>query len=46
MEAKIFIQKDLDVNLTYSNRVGKFTSKSLWMKILASIRLLVLQFPL
>ena len=46
MSANILIQNELDENLTYSSRVGEFSSNSLWIKRLALISLLVLQFPL
>ena len=46
MSANILIQNELDENLTYSSRVGEFSSNSLWIKRLALISLLVLQLPL
>ena len=47
MSANILIQNqnELDENLTYSSRVGKFSSNPLWIKRLALISLLVLQLP-
>ena len=45
MSANILIQNELDENLTYSSRVGEFSSNSLWIKRLALISLLVLQLP-
>jgi hypothetical protein len=39
------IQNELDANLTYSNRVGKFASNSLCVKVLDSISPRVLQLP-
>jgi len=45
MSGNILIQNELDENLTYSSRVGKFLSNSLWIKRLALISLLVLQLP-
>jgi len=44
--ANILTQNELDANLTYSNRVGKFASNSLWIKRLDAINLRVLQLPL
>jgi hypothetical protein len=44
--ANILIQNESDANLTYSNRVGKFASDSLCVKILDSMSLRVLQLPL
>ena len=46
MSGNILIQNELDENLTYSSRVGEFSSNSLWIKRLALISLLVLQLPL
>jgi hypothetical protein len=46
MKAKILIQNELSINLTYSNRVGEFILNPLWVKRLALIGLLVLQLAL